>query len=527
MSTTIFMIHGTFAPNAPWTQPGSLLRTSIELATLPSSVRFEQFCWSGSNFHSHRLRAASALFERLEAACATDPEAKLIVIGHSHGGTVISLMLSRHPEIASLLSGVVFLSTPFIVASRRPHTARLESLSEHIMPMLAGAAYMALSLLMFFLLSSLGKTLEVANWAKPAVMWYWPFAFYLTISKVTNSRLPEVTRRDWFQNLLALNACILITLTLPALLYGWIKSASVSETIALPITGVALASAAFVSYHVATHLNLLRTTVSDESHISTSISQLLADFQQSSVPRNKALVVRFTSDEASLILSVAQAAVKAIDIITKALTAILSVFSRDYWRAIRRPLGAVGRFVWFAALAVALALFARSLLGGLLAFLGFASAGIDSLLDATLNLKIPDRFDLANSLPIRLLDWLEPHLWWSINFSDRSYTSDPFKVGSALIVTSLASASLLLALPFGAISFWGSLFVEFSVESAPAGDCQLVTFSPSHTHSDFWNTWQLAHSQAYSDARAIEVVAQAVALWHREPSVDGNRNTPN
>lgn len=53
----ITLIHGTWARDAPWTQPTSELATALGKSL--GDVRFERFSWSGANSHRARCRAAA------------------------------------------------------------------------------------------------------------------------------------------------------------------------------------------------------------------------------------------------------------------------------------------------------------------------------------------------------------------------------------------------------------------------------------------------------------------------------------
>jgi len=511
LSTTIFLVHGTLAKNAPWTQPGSALRTQLEAIDASGHISIEPSGWSGSNFHSHRIRAASELFSKLEAARISDPNRRLIVVGHSHGGTIISLMLSRYPAAASYLTGAVFLSTPFLVASRRPHTDGLIGLSEYALPLLDVIICTAIAFGFFALLTLTG---EYFDWFAPVFWVYWLITLYATAGKLTNTRLPDIGLKLWFANLLGWHFGTLLVVLTSATVYNLIKHASQSPSLAFLAGAVSFVATAIATWSLMRRMNLLRPTVGDVSHITTSIARLLDDFKQSSLPPQKALVVRFTSDEASLLLSLAQATVKALDFFVKALVAFFTTFSFDFWRATRRRLGLVNRIAWLAVLAVFLILFTHTFLGFFSAFLGLLFAAIGSLLDAVINLKVPDTWNFSKSLPVVLFDWLEPYLVWSVDFASRGrYTTNPLLWAIAIIVAILTSTSLILSLPFGATSFWGSLYVNFSVESAPVGDCQVVTFAPVFERTNFWTETPLFHSLAYSDSRSITVIRDKIAAW--------------
>ena len=126
-SPRVVLVHGTFARNAPWAAPGSPLCRSLR-TRLGDTTSIERFQWSGENRHAARSAGAAALAATLEDALAEAPGQPLFVVGHSHGGTVITLALRDRPRLAAALAGVAFLSTPFIQLRRRPHAWALASM---------------------------------------------------------------------------------------------------------------------------------------------------------------------------------------------------------------------------------------------------------------------------------------------------------------------------------------------------------------------------------------------------------------
>jgi pimeloyl-ACP methyl ester carboxylesterase len=122
----ITLIHGTFARNAAWTAEASSFCNSI-VDGLHLDATFERLKWSGRNSLPDRILAADELATALREQQRVDPERAQIVIGHSHGGSILAHALSLHPELAPYVSGV-FLATPFIDARARRDwiaTARL------------------------------------------------------------------------------------------------------------------------------------------------------------------------------------------------------------------------------------------------------------------------------------------------------------------------------------------------------------------------------------------------------------------
>lgn len=117
----VTLVHGTWARQAPWTSPGSPLCEGIRAAHPDRRVAFIPFPWSGRNTISARYRASVSLAAALEATAAKWPRARHLVVGHSHGGSV-ALAALRHRHMHHRIDGVVCLSTPFLIARRRPDT---------------------------------------------------------------------------------------------------------------------------------------------------------------------------------------------------------------------------------------------------------------------------------------------------------------------------------------------------------------------------------------------------------------------
>jgi len=88
------------------------------LASAPAASQVEPFVWSGANDEMHRRRAAEALHKKLRE---TDAE-RVVLIGHSHGGSVIATTLhlaAARRDALPKLERWVTIGTPFIQMRRR------------------------------------------------------------------------------------------------------------------------------------------------------------------------------------------------------------------------------------------------------------------------------------------------------------------------------------------------------------------------------------------------------------------------
>lgn len=118
MRYVITTVNGTFSPNAPWTAPDSHLCKAVR-SSLGENVTLVKPCnWAGQNSFSGRMEATIKLQAHLTGLYKQYPNAEHYVIAHSHGGNV-ALYAMNDQNVASMVSGVVCLATPFIIPKRR------------------------------------------------------------------------------------------------------------------------------------------------------------------------------------------------------------------------------------------------------------------------------------------------------------------------------------------------------------------------------------------------------------------------
>lgn len=125
-SLVVTLVHGTFAPDAPWTEPGSELCRELRDA-LGSGVVLERFRWSGKNTHGARQAAATELRALLSRQADQYPDARLCIVAHSHGGNV-ALYALRDERVGARVQGVVCLATPFICTEPRDFLSAWDTL---------------------------------------------------------------------------------------------------------------------------------------------------------------------------------------------------------------------------------------------------------------------------------------------------------------------------------------------------------------------------------------------------------------
>ncbi|MDI4239010.1 hypothetical protein OZ411_40175 [Bradyrhizobium sp. Arg237L] len=139
------LVHETWARNAEWCRENSDFCRQLR-DSLGSSLNFDVFQWSGFNLHRARIIAGSRLTSRLRSIVSKHPDARIVLIGHSHGGNVIRYAL-KSAEIASRVTGVVTLATPFIGLASRPFKHWL-----YLMTGAFAASALVLSIVFAFLL---------------------------------------------------------------------------------------------------------------------------------------------------------------------------------------------------------------------------------------------------------------------------------------------------------------------------------------------------------------------------------------
>jgi hypothetical protein len=128
----VHTVHGTYAPDAPWTKESSSFSEQLK-RDLGWRVKIESFGWSGKNSVSARWEAAQNFRRHLEEKL-NDKEyvgAKHIIVSHSHGGNVAFWALANE-ALASRVAGVVTLATPFLSATLRPEEDELIDLGTAI-----------------------------------------------------------------------------------------------------------------------------------------------------------------------------------------------------------------------------------------------------------------------------------------------------------------------------------------------------------------------------------------------------------
>jgi pimeloyl-ACP methyl ester carboxylesterase len=113
----VTLIHGTWAKNAAWIRPDSVLSKALR-EWLGQDTKIFPFIWTGCNSPSARSNASETLKKELELRLRDYAAARQHIIGHSHGGNV-ALAAVAGTDLVRKIDGIVCLATPFLVARKR------------------------------------------------------------------------------------------------------------------------------------------------------------------------------------------------------------------------------------------------------------------------------------------------------------------------------------------------------------------------------------------------------------------------
>ncbi|MCH9806839.1 MAG: hypothetical protein K0U74_03825 [Alphaproteobacteria bacterium] len=187
---TIITVHGTFAhmggepsEKAPpgvepqWWQVGSAQEADLGrlIEADEGPVRIVRFLWSGDNSELERRKAGTDLLQRmLELEAAGEA---YVVVGHSHGGSVISAALMEAASRGRELPGMkrwISVGTPFI-SLRKERTLFLR------LPLLQKAVVVASLMLLLMLAAFVGGELASGNKGLADQGWLGRFGLYFLL----------------------------------------------------------------------------------------------------------------------------------------------------------------------------------------------------------------------------------------------------------------------------------------------------------------------------------------------------------
>lgn len=177
---TIILVHGTrgfgffpkrrevslYPPNKRWWfEEGSQFRTGLDEALKSASLDWpiRPFLWSGANSVHARDCAARELSDQLTKDLQGDPDARAVIIAHSHGGNVALRALQLLNSMPDKIR-VVTLATPFLrVFARR--SLQLPAFLKFVLFYAIWLILLASELIASFLI------LFLSDWITPARVW--------------------------------------------------------------------------------------------------------------------------------------------------------------------------------------------------------------------------------------------------------------------------------------------------------------------------------------------------------------------
>ena len=123
---TVIGVHGTFAhgggvqstpPETQWWEPGSVYEAELRALVCGDSgtLDVERFQWSGDNSELGRRKAGRDLLKRMRAL--EEKQEPYVLVGHSHGGSVISAALlasAARKDPLPHLKRWITIGTPFV-----------------------------------------------------------------------------------------------------------------------------------------------------------------------------------------------------------------------------------------------------------------------------------------------------------------------------------------------------------------------------------------------------------------------------
>lgn len=177
----IVTVHGTFASGPPdgqkWWQRGSRLTRALEywVEGVDGPVVIDPFIWDGRNSETGRREAGETLAAKLDAIDeAGEP---YVVVGHSHGGSVIAAALlraaHRRRELPRLANWIT-VGTPFIETRRQRFLfSRLGIIGKAIY--LTLVTFLMLGILAMFVQAD---SRELSGWIAAIIIFAGPFAVF-------------------------------------------------------------------------------------------------------------------------------------------------------------------------------------------------------------------------------------------------------------------------------------------------------------------------------------------------------------
>ncbi|OEO29773.1 hypothetical protein VW23_001625 [Devosia insulae DS-56] len=190
------LVHGTFVRGASWTRAGSFLQRALR-EQVSGDVSFSRLAWSGRNSAKDREKGAKRLSDAVATLRKTRPDIPIILVGHSHGGSLVAYYVKSSLTARDDIAGSVFLSVPF-------YACRPDATSIRLLPQIV-------TVLMLFIFPALATISVPPIWdwisgpsgdrlvgADLAALFLLSFGIGLILLALISYRLTEkVYRRVW------------------------------------------------------------------------------------------------------------------------------------------------------------------------------------------------------------------------------------------------------------------------------------------------------------------------------------------
>ena len=492
----VILVHGTFAPDAAWTQATSPLCVCIAKALEGRAVRFEQLSWSGANRHADRIEAGNALAAKAIDLIRAYP-GNCFLVGHSHGGTVITQALNRSLELSAAISGAVFLATPFIQVHKKDYASKLISWVYALCMALMLAAIVAFTF----------ATMIAFSLPLFLVPLMWP-AMIVCSTCVLPSLWRVETWKD-FRDRLSHNLSLTLAWAIVTLVYSGLEDSSVGKGWVPALLVLAQFTLASACASLIVFLRRALGKVAAEPtgrpvRLESAIARAEADFATIKIRSDRALFIRGNSDEANAGLVWLQVYFRILGLLVSLpLRSVEILWDSSQWHSIWRRMTMRTQRLIKVLLALAFGPFALiSVLFtcALIWTFGFLAIG-------------------AKDDPIHLIDRLSasfhaiPWLYYSLKPATLAVAALEWSLPLFALCGLLGALGLsILGRAYGSWFIWTSPFLTVSVEPVPPGEWKLIQVdqSSSATTWDPLSPGELAHSIYQSP-----VAQDAVAVWIR------------
>lgn len=145
----VTLVHGTAGWRSSWLRERSRLRAHLE-STFPGRIEFCRVSWSGLNSFKARRNGAVSLRRQIRENANRWPEARQVVVAHSHGGS-LSIEALNDDDCSKKVDGLVCMATPFLTLTRY----RLPLVAPSLQFLFDFAAVYALAILVYVTLRCL------------------------------------------------------------------------------------------------------------------------------------------------------------------------------------------------------------------------------------------------------------------------------------------------------------------------------------------------------------------------------------